>query len=217
MKKAPKQKKCKGTGKAINYGCGKETNKRIYGLCMECYPEWLYNTPEGSELIKRRTIKAKNERQKKQRVLKKSLQPGTKILSNAMRLADDYFSQYIRLKHSFELDGKICCRCITSNEIKYIKDIDNGHYISRTHKSTRYDEDNCRPQRKHDNQYRSGMHKEFEEALINEIGQSRVNRLKEKSKEIINADLQFYLGKAKEYRMKRNEILEKMLLKWSEI
>jgi len=43
-------KPCKGTSKALGYGCGDEVSVKLrkYGLCTaKCYPEWLYGTNSG--------------------------------------------------------------------------------------------------------------------------------------------------------------------------
>ena len=56
---------------------------------------------------------------------------------------DKVFSLYIRNKYA-NLDGLVeCFTCGRSNEIKKIQ---NGHFMSRARYSTRWDEDNCRPQ-----------------------------------------------------------------------
>lgn len=56
-----KEKKCKGTGKALGYGCSNYTLFRKYGLCNDCYRNWLLNTKEGKEVIKKSTISAKKK------------------------------------------------------------------------------------------------------------------------------------------------------------
>lgn len=56
---------------------------------------------------------------------------------------DAVFSRYIRLSHS-DRDGFV--NCFTCNRRYFWKDIQNGHFISRTYLAVRYSEDNCRPQ-----------------------------------------------------------------------
>ena len=64
----PKRKKCRGTGKAKNFGCGKEKFKRTLGLCNSCYPKWLLNTSEGKERLKKHTLKVLEPRLKLKKV-----------------------------------------------------------------------------------------------------------------------------------------------------
>lgn len=56
---------------------------------------------------------------------------------------DQVFSEYIRLKAANE-NG--FCRCVTCGLPSRWNAIQNGHYISRGHIATRYDERNCHPQ-----------------------------------------------------------------------
>ena len=56
---------------------------------------------------------------------------------------DEVFSKYIRLKYAMP-NGM--CQCISCGSFKHWKEIQNGHYMSRRYMSTRFDEDNCRPQ-----------------------------------------------------------------------
>lgn len=69
----PKNKTCKGTGKAINFGCGVElpfsenngikTYKSKFGLGLECrcYNKWLTNTEEGLKFLSKATLTAKKK------------------------------------------------------------------------------------------------------------------------------------------------------------
>lgn len=57
-----KKKKCKGLGVAKDHGCMEEVFKRTLGLCENCYPAWLLNTPEGKERLEKHTLKAKEPR-----------------------------------------------------------------------------------------------------------------------------------------------------------
>lgn len=46
-----KPKKCKGINKAKDFkGCGELSTWRKYGLCTDCFKEWLYTTAEGKEM-----------------------------------------------------------------------------------------------------------------------------------------------------------------------
>ena len=44
-----KIKPCKGTSKAIGFGCGKDSMYRKLGMCAFCFRRWLLETDEGKE------------------------------------------------------------------------------------------------------------------------------------------------------------------------
>lgn len=190
---------CKGTGRAEGNGCGTEKYLHKYGLCLSCFIEWLYNTQEGKKILKG-TSSHKKKKQKK-----KPLQ-GRKQKIN---LADRYFSRYIRLKYSHE--GK--CKCATCSANYEIRFMDNGHFISRGNFSTRYQEDNCRPQCKKCNYYKHGEHAKFRDKLIEEIGIDRVEQLEQlgrKSEKLTNDQLDEII---ETYRNKYKEIENKLNIK----
>lgn len=85
---------------------------------------------------------------------------------------DEVFSQYIRLKHS---DSHGYCKCISCGKIHFWKEIQNGHYMSRRYLSTRYSEDNCRPQCVACNIFNQGNAQMYRRALVKEIGEDKVN------------------------------------------
>lgn len=93
---------------------------------------------------------------------------------------DRVFSSYIRIKHS--KDGY--CTCYTCGKSVSLLLIDCGHFISRSHMATRWDQNNTRPQCTDCNRFRSGNLKKFEENLIKQLGLFHVELLKEKSKQI---------------------------------
>lgn len=66
-----------------------------------------------------------------------------KTTSQLKKEADRVFSIYVRLKYS---DHNGYCECFTCYAKKHYKEIQNGHFVSRSHLSLRYDERNCRPQ-----------------------------------------------------------------------
>lgn len=68
---------------------------------------------------------------------RKKRQPSLSTLVNKL---DKVFSQYIRLRDAMP-SGVF--RCISCGQIKPIGKADCGHFYSRRHMSTRFDEDNC--------------------------------------------------------------------------
>ena len=64
---------CRGTGKAIGYGCGKKVPvalygkpNRVYGLgkSCKCYPTWLTTTVEGSKVLEKAKLSGKKKVEK---------------------------------------------------------------------------------------------------------------------------------------------------------
>jgi hypothetical protein len=72
-------------------------------------------------------------------------------------IADKYFSLYARTYYS--KDG--ICECYTCGKKSPIKEIDCGHYVSRTCGNLRYDIRNVRPQCKWCNRFCEGKKDEF--------------------------------------------------------
>lgn len=87
---------------------------------------------------------------------------------------DSVFSKYIRLKYAYS--GGIC-QCVSCGALKDWKEIQNGHYMSRGYMSTRFDEDNCRPQCVSCNMYNQGNIQMYRRRLVSQIGEHRVNRV----------------------------------------
>lgn len=202
-------KPCKGNGKSKGSGCGKsiQVEFRKYGLCQSCYATWLYSTEEGTKQISKLAIKSKKINDKRKREVKRELN-----VSSAMRLADTYFSRYIRLKHSTDGD----CTCYTCGTDKPIKEVDNGHYLKREHKATRYHENNCRPQCKTCNgdTKHNGKQAEFRVNLSYEIGEQHVVELETLARTTISANYIFYRELSDKYREKVNELQKQLKVKY---
>lgn len=69
-----------------------------------------------------------------------------------------WFSIMIRLR---DADENGYCRCITTGKIAHWRDMDAGHFISRRHKATKYDEKNVYAQSRGANRFNQGMQFEF--------------------------------------------------------
>jgi hypothetical protein len=157
--------------------------------------EMMAKDKEGLEVMRKRLKENKSTRTPKQ---------------VAMRKADDIFSKYVRLNHSYaDKDGDLFCFCYTCKKEHHIIDIENGHFLSRQYKTTRYNEDNCRPQCTHCNCYKHGEHEKFEAILINEIGIDRLESLKVLGKEDGEDTIEFYEGIFNEYSAKFKELVNK--------
>ena len=92
---------------------------------------------------------------------------------------DKWFSLFIRLRDSDE-NGYI--RCITSGRVVHWKEADAGHFISRRHQSTRYDERNVNAQSRHDNRFQAGRQYEYGLAIDEKYGKGTAEMLLVKSR-----------------------------------
>lgn len=93
---------------------------------------------------------------------------------------DAIFSKYIRLKYS---DDRGNCRCISCGKVFPWKEIQCGHYMSRRYMSTRFSEDNCRPQCVACNIFNQGNIQMYRRALIKQIGEQRVDLIEVRARQ----------------------------------
>jgi len=180
-----KAKKCKGTGKAIGYGCGKEVLYRTYGLCnISCYRKWLVNTKEGNKKIERSRIQAKKEikraRDEDTRKRKAKLMTVQKFVLEVQKV----FNTYIRLRD----ENKPCISCGTTNKIKY----DAGHYYNaNNHWFLRFHEDNVHKQCSNNcNKHLSGNLIKYRFGLIKRIGEDKLDYLDKNANNVAKYSLE---------------------------
>lgn len=91
---------------------------------------------------------------------------------------DKEFSLFIRLRDA--MPGG-CFKCISCGQIKPFEQADCGHYFSRTHLSTRFDENNCHAECRHCNRFKADHLEGYRENLIEKIGQQKFILLKAKA------------------------------------
>tara|TARA_R110001599_G_scaffold110671_9_gene274717 strand:+ start:1445 stop:1831 length:387 start_codon:yes stop_codon:yes gene_type:complete len=103
-----------------------------------------------------------------------------KSRSKIVKELDSWFSKFIRLRDS---DGELCT-CATCGVQKPIKQMQAGHFMSRTKYSTRWDEENVHAQCAGCNMWKQGRQYEMS----------------------IYIDQKFYAGKADELLRKSNTI-----------
>ena len=97
--------------------------------------------------------------------------------SKLVKKLDTVFSQYIRLKDSVN----DIAECITCNKQDHWKKLQAGHFQSRKHYSTRWDEDNVKVQCSACNVFRYGEQYKFSIHL----GKKLSEELLHKSREIV--------------------------------
>lgn len=105
--------------------------------------------------------------------MKKSKLPKKKTLTQLKKMLDKVFSEYVRRKYSKGGNTE----CYTCGRWIPWKQIHNGHFVSRYHLATRFDERNCRPQCYVCNIWRYGMTPVFAEKLERELGKGIVAEL----------------------------------------
>lgn len=130
----------------------------------------------------------------------KSPQNKPKRKKSDLQVAKDaawrWVSRYVRLTRS----NNGACKCYTCGAWKSIKNIDAGHFISRSYLPTLYHQNNSRPQCVKCNRYKNGLNFEFEQNLIAEIGLDRVNELKRLAKTFMKDTIEYHRGVEAEYK-----------------
>ena len=110
---------------------------------------------------------------------------------------DRVFSLYIRLRDADDM-GMI--RCISCGRKMPFRHFDAGHYFSRSHTSTRWDEDNVHAECIECNRFAQNHLEGYRENLIDKIGLRRLNALEERHKEVLqesNIDVDEMIAKYK--------------------
>ena len=133
--------------------------------------------------------------------------------TRALKLADSWFSKYVRLNNSFELNGVQQAKCFTCDNIYPIVRLDCGHFQKRQYMATRFHLDNCRPQCTSCNDWKKGQYEIFEERLINEIGKYDVEILKELAKSTFHCSVESLKDTSRIYKVQFNELLKQRNIK----
>lgn len=108
-----------------------------------------------------------NKLGKKYRQVGKKL-PRKKSIKSLTAKADAVFSQYIRHR---DADGRGNVRCFTCSKVAPIKEMQCGHFVSRIHKSLRWDERNANTQCVACNMFNEGKKDVYAVRLIEKYGQ----------------------------------------------
>tara|TARA_R100000544_G_scaffold36933_1_gene26414 strand:- start:499 stop:888 length:390 start_codon:yes stop_codon:yes gene_type:complete len=118
--------------------------------------------------------------------------------SKLVKKLDTIFSQYIRLKNSTEEIAE----CFTCGKRDHWKRLQNGHFQSRKHYSTRWDEINCQVQCAGCNVFKYGEQYVFGNKLDQKFGSGTAERLHIKAKQIIkisNPELEDLIKRYKDF------------------
>ena len=101
--------------------------------------------------------------------------------SKLVKKLDAVFSQYIRQSNSVNE----IATCFTCGKEDHWKKLQNGHFQSRRHYATRWDETNCQVQCAGCNVFRFGEQFLFSQNLDNKFGQGTARRLHIKAQQTI--------------------------------
>lgn len=93
---------------------------------------------------------------------------------------DMYFSRYIRWSNA-DSDGNV--KCTTCSTIKHVKEMQNGHFMSRRHYSTRWHVKNCSPQCYGCNIGSQGMQFKFSKYIDEKYGPGTAQKLEDRAAE----------------------------------
>lgn len=173
----PKEKPCKGIGKAISVkGCGKPTKYRNFGLCSSCLHDFLFDTDAGKLIFEKRIIpKAKINLSKEQKKVDAVTRESLKTISDYTKELQREINTIVRL-----IDKDF--QCISSGKPLNDK-YDAGHFYScGSNPSLRFNLLNIYAQSVYANQYLSGDQINFINGIEENYGsglKSIVLRLKQ--------------------------------------
>ena len=94
---------------------------------------------------------------------------------------DTIFSKYIRTKYS--KNGNV--ECVTCGRVYDISKIQNGHFISRKHYATRWDEENVATQCYGCNVMQYGQQYLFAKWIDKTYGEGKADELLQRSREVV--------------------------------
>ena len=106
---------------------------------------------------------------------------------------DTLFSRYIRLSSA---DHRGFCECVTCKKKYHWKNIQAGHFMSRKHYSTRWEEDNVFPQCLACNVYRSGEQYKYSLFLGQELS-DKMHRQSHETVKFSSLELEMLINKYK--------------------
>lgn len=168
----------------------KAPNCRLKAIHKEFKPKGVVFASELNKTAETKEKRQKTERQK------------------WMDKADKVFSQYIRVKFSFENGGELFCHDIITGKLYHIKNIDNGHCMSRKYKSLRFYVDNCRPQNRSSNRFSGEAdHYKFIDKLKNQIGEERFSLLESMRNNEVHDSAEWYRQQYETYKLLLKEEL----------
>ena len=126
-----------------------------------------------------------------------------KTISKLKKDLDKVFSLYIRLRHASK-DGIV--KCFTCDKTAHYKKMHAGHFMSRKHHATRWNEDNVQVQCVKCNLYGQGEQYAFGKLLDIRIAEGKAEELQELSRTTVKYMRFEYEDMIKHYKEKVNAI-----------
>lgn len=160
--------KCRGVGKALDFGCGQKVYRFKYGLCKVCFREWLYGTDNGQELLKG-TIKKAVQKVNKPKTRKYIKWIDKEFQSMKKYVQEEICNPYIRLR-----DIENYNRCISSGG--QIHDAGHMHSVGST-EQLRFCCQNIHGQNRSDNGFKGGNLLNYQAGLIDRFGDKYLQTL----------------------------------------
>ena len=124
-------------------------------------------------------------------------------ISKLKKKLDVLFSQYIRRRNADHL-GRV--KCFTCGVEKHWKEQQAGHFQSRSHHSTRWDEVNVQVQCVKCNMFRQGEQYKFGLYLDDRFGDGTAEELEIRSKTIVKLNRTDYEEAIERYKQKIKEL-----------
>jgi tRNA nucleotidyltransferase/poly(A) polymerase len=166
-----------------------ESKKKVCKRCEKDKPIWARGLCKSCDMVSN-PQKYKIERVSKEKAKK----PKAKSISKLKTELDAIFSQYIRLRNA-DSNGNVAC--FTSGVVKHWKEQHCGHFQSRRHMATRWNERNCQVQSVKENIFNQGNQYIFGKNLDLKYGKG-------------TADLLAAAAKT-EYKINKDQIQEKII------
>ena len=209
----PNKKKCKGTGKALGCGCGELVYTHKYGLCKDCFKDWLFSEA-GKETLNKSIIRGKKKSHIEKKKEFKKLKIESKSIASLIQEARQPFQKLIRIRDHGQ--NCICCDGPLSFNIS---DYDAGHYLkAELYTGLIFHPDNVHAQTVYCNKYSHGNESGYSEGLKRRIGISRYNSLNESKDSLKSFKWDRYkLIELKEYYIKELRLVEKGLKNIEEV
>jgi|TARA_R110000796_G_scaffold65936_1_gene152074 hypothetical protein len=127
-----------------------------------------------------------------------------KTISKLKKELDKWFSLYIRLRDATD-EGLV--QCFTCNKVSHYKSgMQNGHFQSRKHLATRWDEENCQVQCVGCNMFKAGEQYKFSIALDSKYGEGTSEELERIARKTVKCSSWWYEEEVSYYK----ELVEKL-------
>jgi len=172
-----KEKKCKGTGKAVGSGCDTLTMFRKYGLCKKCYTGWLLNTTEGKKVLERQSFSAVKKGKQIKRKSWEERKRKMDVIANTGKYKQTLQNEINKLSRM--IDDKFgygCISCHVSHGVQFA----GGHRFSvGSNASLRYNLHNIHKQcNLKCNNHLSGNPEGYDQGLVMRYGRNYVEKVK---------------------------------------